>query len=206
MKRFLLIGCILLIARLSFGQWSYEWLNRFNNKHLLYTLGDVVSNGSINGGNIGFSFVHKSNWCMQAGFAAASDNHPETGSVWLKSAVVNDLQEQGFNAAAFENYYLMLGRQFGLNKNGTIRLTLQGGPDMLLQKALAASQNQGGLASGNNPVPDLAREIGIMLNSKIEFPLTPLLGFSFGPTLIASRDTRMLAFGVGFIYGIITRN
>jgi hypothetical protein len=44
----------------------------------------------------------------------------------------------------------------------------------------------------------------MMINTKIEFPIIDMLGFTAGPTLVMNQKRQNLTFCVGFIYGIIS--
>lgn len=50
------------------------------------------------------------------------------------------------------------------------------------------------------------RDVSFMINSKLEFPITDLFGFSVGPTLIMNHEKRYLSLSVGFIYGVISKS
>ena len=204
MKRYILLSvCVLLISTVS-AQWSSEWLISSKNKHLLYANGDLMV-GSSSGGNLGMSFVYDCKYSIGVGFSAISNqfNMPVLG---LKSAGKLNTTDKIPPGQMMENFNFMEGRHFNMNTNETIRFVLQGGPGMSVMMDLR------NIPSGNNSNSFMStkmiktKDFSLMVNSKFEFLITDLIGFSAGPTLIMNHDKRFLTFSAGVMYGIISKN
>lgn len=204
MKQFiLLLFCVHLISTVS-AQWSNEWRISSKNKHLLYANGDLML-GNSSGGNLGMSFVYDGKYSVEAGYSATS-NQFITPISRLKSVNKSNATDIIAPNQMMENYNIMAGRHFNMNKNETIRFVLQGGPGMSVMMELTD------IAPGNNSNSFMKTEMNktkdftLMVNSKFEFLVTDLLGFSAGPTLIMNHDKRFLTFSAGVMYGIISKN
>lgn len=186
------------------AQWSHEWLKNPKNKHLLYTNGDLMV-GNSSGGNLGMSFVYNAKYSIQVGYSAAADQF-KTPLSGLKSASKSNANEVKNPIQQMENFNVMFGRHFNLNAKETTRFVLQGGPGMSVMMEWLEIQSGSGSNSIINKKLEETKDFSLMINSKFEFPITNLLGFSAGPTLIVNHDKSFLAFNVGFMYGILTKN
>lgn len=204
MKPFILILVNVLIMSTASAQWSNEWRNSSKNKHLLYTNSDLMV-GNSSGGNLGMSFVYNTKYSIEVGYSATSDqfNKPITG---LKSASKSTSAAEIPPSQMMENFNMMVGRHFNMNSEGTIRFVLQGGPGMSVMMEWVELQAGNDLNSIVKSKLVKENDFSLMINSKFEFPVTTLLGFSAGPTLIVNRDKSFLTFSVGFMYGIISKN
>ena len=204
MKRAILLSvCIFLIITVS-AQWSGEWRVSSKNKHLLYANGDLMV-GNSSGGNLGMSFVYDGKYSVEAGYSATS-NQFTSPITRLKSASKSNVTDIITPNQMMENYNIMAGRHFSMNKNETIRFVLQGGPGMSVMMELRDTPPGSNSNSFMKSEMIKTKDFSIMVNSKFEFLITDLLGFSAGPTLIMNHDKRFLTFSAGFMYGIISKN
>ncbi len=204
MKRFVLLSvCVLIISTVS-AQWSHDWLNSSKNKHLLYANGDLMV-GNSSGGNLGMSFVYNARYSVEVGYSAIS-NQFDTPITRLKSAKKADAADVITPILMTENFNIMAGRHFSLNTNETIRFVLQGGPGMSVMMKWTGQQPVNSTNSFIKNEMLKTKDFSFTVNSKFEFLITDLLGFSAGPTLIMNHDKRFLTFSVGFMYGIISKN
>jgi hypothetical protein len=204
MKRFLLLSvCVLLINTLS-AQWSSEWLLSSKNKHLLYANGDLMV-GNSSGGNLGMSFVYDCKYSVEVGYSATS-NQFTMPILGLKSADKSNTTDKIIPGQMMENFNFMAGRHFNMNTNETIRFVLQGGPGMSVMMDLTDIPSGSNSNSFMTTKMIKTKDFSMMVNSKFEFLITDLIGFSAGPTLIMNQDKRFLTFSAGVMYGIISKN
>lgn len=203
MKRIIVFFICILIINVARAQWSNKWLSNSDHKHLLYTHGDVMV-GNNSGGNLGMSFVFNSKYSVEIGYSASSNKVLPTFPDVLKSA--NKSESADIIASPnemLENYHMMMGRHFNLNSKGTFRLVVQAGPGMSVINTKAPVTK----STGYTIIPTVrTNDFSVMMNSKFEFPISKLIGFSAGPTLLMNHDRKYFSMGVGFIYGIISRN
>lgn len=160
--------------------------------------------GNKSGGNLGLSFVFNSKYSVEIGYSASSNKVLPTFPDVLKSA--NKSESADIIASPnemLENYHMMMGRHFNLNSKGTFRLVVQAGPGMSVINTKAPVAK----STGYTVIPTVrTNDFSVMMNSKFEFPISKLIGFSAGPTLLMNHDRKYFSMGVGFIYGIISRN
>lgn len=200
----IILGFLLIQSTVS-AQWSYKWLNHYDNKHLIYTQGDMMV-GSNSGGNMGLNFVYDSKYSVQVGFSATSNEYGSTVKGALKSATSTNPDVLSPNMNMTENYHVMIGRHFNLSSNGKVRFVLQAGPGMSLSIVGSQPENSGSNINDISNIDEKSRDISVIVNSKIELPITKTFGFSAGPTLIANHERSFVSFGVGFMYGILSTN
>ena len=171
---------------------------------MLYANGDLMV-GNSSGGNMGMSFVYDGKYSVEAGYSATS-NQFITPISRLKSASKSNATDIITPNQMMENYNIMGGCHFNMNKNETIRFVLQGGPGMSIMMELRDIPPGSNSNSFMKTEMIKAKDFTLMVNSKFEFLITDLLGFSAGPTLIMNPDKRFLTFSAGFMYGIISKN
>ena len=203
MKKYILLSFCAFIFCTSSAQWSREWLNSKDNEHLLYANGDLMV-GNNSGCNLGVSFVYNSKYSVEVGYSAGSNQFVNQVPV-LKSG--NRSSEENFinPNEMMENYNIMVGRHFNLNSKETIRCIIQGGSGISVMIDQLTKQPESN--SGFEKKELLKnRDVSFMINSKLEFPITDLFGFSVGPTLIMNHEKRYLSLSVGFIYGVISKS
>jgi hypothetical protein len=99
----------------------------------------------------------------------------------------------------------MLGRHINLNATGSIRFVLQGGPGMAMAMEWADMKPEGNAPGFVKSRLVKSNDFSIMVNSKFEFPITDLLGFSAGPTLVMSEGNQYITFNIGIMYGVISK-
>jgi hypothetical protein len=193
----------MLVTTTLSAQWSNKWLNTSKNKHLLYANGDLMV-GNNSGGNLGMSFVYNGKYSVEVGFSATS-NQFSTPVSGLKSANISNTTYAIIPNLNMENFNLMAGRHFNLNSNETIRFVLQGGPGISTIMEWIELQPENNSKSYVKTKKLKTKDFSLMVNSKFEFLINDLLGFSAGPTLIMNHDKQFLSFSVGFMYGILTK-
>lgn len=196
MKRLITFVFFCFIINIAFAQWSYKFRNQWRNDHLLYAQGGMMV-GNSNGGNLGLSFVYNSKYSIQVGFSATSkqsESMPqgmksaeETGEFIYPVTSVNNM----------ENYYFMVGRHFDLSTKKTIRIVVQGGAAMSLMMDIPDKKKFSFESS------DRTNEMSLVLNSKVEFPISYLVCFSVGPTYIVNKQQSFFGAGIGIAYGIV---
>lgn len=186
----ILLYCFVLNT--AFAQWSNKWQTPWKNDHLLYTHGDLMV-GNFNGGDIGVSFVFDNKISMQFGFSAISNQPSSNPANYLKKGKESDLSTPA-SIRNTENFHFMLGRVFTLNTKRVVRFVAQGGPGLF-----SSMEN----SSGQLELDNKKQSVSLMLNTKIEFPLTNSIGISAGPTYIFSKESSFLGCSIGFLYGII---
>ncbi len=181
----------------SQAQWSYKFMS--HQKHFLYTSGDYMV-GETNGGKLGLNYVYDNKYLVNIGYSATNKTAYPLAGEYTKSAnsqSVSVAGSEGFQN--IENFHLMVGRFFKLNRKNTVRLLIQGGPGVL------TSRKPEYTLPGDNYTTNISQFPSLTLNPKLEFPFLYSLGFSVGPMIIVSSEQNYYGAGIGFMYGIIRR-
>ena len=198
LKYLIILLIIFSSYQISWAQFSYEWLDHLRNKHLFFANGNVMTGQDV-GGGLGFSFVYNEKFSLQAGFSATSSDFNTPVTDLTKSV------DQTKSSEIMENYNVMFGRYIYLNSNQTIRVVLQGGPG--LSRFVRSSGP--GSQIGNKPTKTQITNdnyFSVVFNTRFEFPITQVLGFAAGPTLIVNSKNTYVGIAVGVITGILTSN
>ncbi len=204
MKSLILLSILVILINSSFAQWSNYWINSIENKHLLYSTGSLMVGNQL-GGNIGMTFVYDSKFSVQIGYSSQSDKMNAQNPLF-KSAMPSDADEFVVPEKMMENFNVFVGRYLYLNAKETIRLVVQGGPGMSVMIGEVSQQPEDIENGYTKYIMQKTKGFSMILNSKFEFPVTELIGFSAGPTLIMDHEKQNLTFCIGFMYGIISRN
>lgn len=180
------------------AQFSNNWLGK-ENKHLLYSNMDLMV-GNKSGGKLGMSFVYNSKYSVELGYSALSNQISYIPI--LKSANNSENSETLVPDEMMDNFNIMVGRHFNLNQKKTIRFVLQGGPGISVIRE-AFNHKSSDFNTYEPVITNKTNDFSIILNSKFEFPIVNLLGFSAGPSLVMNQEKSYLTFCVGIMYGIL---
>ncbi|HPF50732.1 MAG TPA: hypothetical protein PK335_04110 [Draconibacterium sp.] len=196
MKAILFLVAVSLISISSQAQWSYRFLS--HEKHFFYSSGDYIV-GNQNGGKISVNYVYNNKYTVNIGYSATTKNEAQLPNEILKSATELIPANSTVAFSNSENIHLMLGRVFNLNKEGTFRFILQGGPGMI------TSRDPIYTVKSNVYEYDMeaTKKMCMVLNPKFEIPLFSALGVSAGPMLVMNNSTRYIGAGIGIMYGIV---
>ena len=199
MKKALFISIISLIALTSNAQWSYKFLS--NEKHFLYTSGDLIV-GNQNSGKLSLNYVYDTKYIVNVGYSATMKTDATLPNEILKSAT--ELSPANLTPAFTnsENLHIMIGRVFSLNREGTFRLLLQGGPGLYTKRSpeYTIKSNVYDYEIGST------KNLCLVLNPKIEIPLCCAIGISAGPMAVISQNEQYIGAGIGIMYGIVGKN
>ena len=207
MKKLILLIICFFIFNSIYAQWSNKFSSRWSKKHFLYASGDVMV-GNYNGGDLGINYILNKKYSVKFGFSAT--NKPSTSQPldFLKSSENEIPTNFNMPSENLENFHIMLGRVISFNSKEYVRIILQGGPGLSNARVPTNWQwRENNLYQSNyNYDMKINREISFILNPKIEFPLTSVIGFSIGPMLIISKEKSFFGAGIGIMYGIIGAN
>lgn len=198
MKKLLLIAIAVLLAAASNAQWSYKFLS--NETHFLYSSGDFIV-GTQNSGQLSLNYVYNTKYTINIGYSATSKNDAALPNEILKSATE---LIPSFTTPAFtnsENIHLMVGRVFKLNREGTFRFLLQGGPGFYTKRAPSFTVK----SNTYDYEMEESKELCLVLNPKLEIPLG-IIGISAGPMAVINQNEKYIGAGIGIMYGIIGKD
>lgn len=192
----ILLCCIATLA--SQAQWSKN--HKSNNKHFFYTSGQFIM-GESNGGDLGLNYVYNNKLTISFGYSATGKSNSTLPDEYLKSGTDYIPTNSVEPFQNFEDFHLMIGRAFRLNKKSSIRLLLQGGP------GITTSREPEFTINGNQYDYQMqsSKKISLVLNPKIELPLCCTVGCSVGPMIIVNGTQQYIGAGIGIMYGVVSR-
>ena len=205
MKRIVLLIIGVLMLTSVYAQWSNEFLIHKAEKHFLYGTGNVML-GNYNGGDVGINYIYNSKYSVNFGFSVSSKSASNQLTESLKSAKTNSIDLK-VPDEHLENFHLMIGRVFDLSPKNNIRVVIQGGPGVsAIREPVFTTINNNETVFSNYQIGFRKRQqVSLILNPKIEFPITSVLGFSIGPMLIVNDERTFFGVSIGVLYGIISR-
>ena len=199
LKRFILIIIVVFFATTSYAQWSYKFLS--NETHFLYTSGDFIV-GNQNSGQVSLNYVYDTKYIIKIGYSATMKTEAGLPNEILKSAT--DLVP-AFTSPAFsnsENLHVMVGRVLKLNREGTFRLLLQGGPGIYSKRAPTFTVK----SNVYDYQIETTKSLCLVLNPKVELPIFGTIGVSAGPMAVLNQNEKYIGAGIGIMYGIIGKD
>lgn len=104
-----------------------------------------------------------------------------------------------------ENYQLAAGRIYDLNKKGTIRMNLSLGIGYTTIREPGNWQSTGSHLLQENYTWDYEKyhTLSLIINPKIEFPLSRFYGLTVSPMVQLSKDRIYFGIGLGQIIGLL---
>lgn len=198
MKKLVLLITLCTLSYLASSQWSFRNNSQhWSNDHLLYAHGSFVT-GNSNGGDIGLNFVYNSKISMSVGYSNTSKQFAAALPETLKSAEeAGSITQPTTSVDNMDNFYCILGRSFNLNTKKPIRFLIQGGPGLSYIMNIPDKDNFSFKTANRRS------EISLVVNSKIEFPVSDVLCLSFGPSCIINKAQSFYGAGIGISYGIV---
>lgn len=198
MRTFLLILLAGFLSLSSKAQWSYRYLSK--EKHFIYSSGDYIV-GKNNSGKISVNYVYNNKYTVNIGYSATSKHDAALSQDILKSTTELSSENSATPFANTENIHLMFGRVFKLNRDGTIRFLLQGGPGIFTSRNPEYEIN----STTYNFSTETQKSLGLIFQPKFEMPVLYSIGFSAGPMLMVSNNETYVGAGIGLMYGITGR-
>ncbi|WP_167619639.1 hypothetical protein [Maribellus sediminis] len=199
MKTLLLFILVSLFALTSQAQWSYKFLSK--EKHFVYSSGDFVM-GKQNGGGISLNYIYNNKLTVNIGYSATVKTSADLPAEILKSTenLVPAFSTDPFSNS--ENIRILVGRVFNVNREGTVRLLLQGGPGIYTTREPSFTVK----SNTYNYQTEATKSLSLVLQPKIEMPLFATLGLSAGPMVIFNESEHYFGAGIGLMYGILGKN
>ncbi len=202
MKRVVLLIIGVLTLSSVYAQWSNKYKIHYAKKHFLYGTGDVML-GNYKGGDIAMTYIYNSRYSVNFGFSVSGKNVSNQFTESLKSANINSTDNFKVPQENLENFHLMVGRVIKLSAKKNTRLIIQAGPGVSTIREPVFKESKNGFS--NSQIGFQRRQqVSLIINPKIEFPITYILGFSVGPMFIVNDERFFFGASVGFLYGIIS--
>ncbi len=167
--------------------------------------GNDMNVGNYIGVDLTVNYAYQEKYSLKVGYSGnirKAETQPyDYSSGFFKTMLLG----LGSPADQLGNIQLAAGRIYKLNKKGTIRANLSLGLGYTTIKEPGNWQRTGSHLLKENYTWDYDKyhTISLIINPKIEFPLTRFYGFSVSPMFQLNKDRVYLGIGVGHIFGLL---
>jgi hypothetical protein len=174
------------------------------SEHALY-FGNDLNLGNYLGIDLNVNYTYLEKYSLKLGYSGnikKAETLPYDYSSGFFKAMLMGL---GSPVDQLGNLQLAAGRIYKLNKKGTIRANLSLGLGYTTIKEPGNWQRTGSHLLKENYTWEYEKyhTMSLIINPKIEFPLTRFYGFSISPMVQISKDRVYLGIGIGHIYGLL---
>lgn len=199
-----------LVHRMKYGLvilLFFTFLNavkgQFGQNHAIY-LAPEMSLGNYFGIDAGLNYVYKEKYSFQIGASGhlrVPKSQPEDYSRGMVTVFTFGLHGP-FDQ--METYKVAFGRVYTLNEKRTIRVNALIGLGYTKLKRAHNWQWTGGFITGNyNWEYQDYHVVSIIINPKIEFPLTRIYGLNVSPIVQINKRTTYFGVGIGHMLGLL---
>ena len=186
---------------------SFNFANaQFAENNAVYATGEL-NLGNYVGMDLNLNYVLKEKYSFKVGYSG-NFRKPKSQPEDLTTGVTGILV-WGLNSPVdvFENFGASIGRIYKINQNGTIRANLSFGVGYTIY-----TEPENWKKINNNTVSVTKnysydnvehKAVSLIVNPKIEFPITRYFGFSISPMLQINKDRTYFGIGLGSMIGLL---
>ena len=198
MKRIITILIFSISINIAYAQ--------FDENNAIYSTTEM-NLGNYIGIDINLNYVYKEKYSFKIGYTGnirKPKSQPEnyaSGLTGLFSFGLANPYDQ------FENYQIVFGKIYNLNKRGTIRanLSLGLGYTTLREPENWELINDGFLTENYTWNYKKHNTVSIIINPKIEFPFTRFYGLTISPMLQINKYRTYFGIGIGQMIGLLRK-
>ena len=179
---------------------------QFAKNNALYATGEL-NMGNYYGTDLNLNYVLNEKYSFKLGYTGnlrKPKTLPEDFSTGVTGILVWGLNHPMDN---FENYGASVGRIYKLNQSGTIRvnLSLGIGYSILTEPENWEKINNNFVHLQKNYSYDNVehKAVSLIVNPKIEFPITRFFGFTISPMLQINKERTYFGIGIGTMIGLM---
>ncbi|WP_159023555.1 hypothetical protein [Formosa sp. L2A11] len=184
---------------------SFYTLNaQFSEHHAIYFSGEI-NLGNYVGIDYNLNYVYKETYAFKLGY---------TGNIRTPKSQPKDYGSglQGLFSFGFENPYdqieniqIGVGKIYKLNTNGTIRLNLSAGLGYTIIREPENWQRINDAYLSENYTWNYRKHntVSLVINPKIEFPVSRFYGLTVSPMLLINKDSTYFGIGLGQMLGLL---
>lgn len=180
---------------------------QFFEKNALYASGEIGT-GNYFELNFNINLVIDEKYSLQIGsssHAREARSQPADYNSGIVGVFTLGLSQLHFDQ--MDNYQIMYGRIFKLNRSGNIRMNLAGGIGYttITEPTNWKPVNGSGLGANYTYEIEKYHTISLIINPKVEFPFTRIFGLTVSPMLQINKDRAYIGIGVGTMIGILRK-
>jgi len=199
MKKILLLFIVIL---------SINSVNaQFSENNAIYQTSEITV-GNYLGVDVHANYVLKEKYSFKIGYSAffrkakSAPEYYNSGLIGLLTFGLANPYDQ------MENFQILAGRIYPLNRKGTIRVNLSLGLGFTIIREPTNWEPLGGslfIAPNYSYDYNEYNTLGIIINPKIEFPITRFYGLSLSPMIQINKDRTYIGIGIGQMIGLLRK-
>ncbi|MDC7995652.1 hypothetical protein [Altibacter sp. HG106] len=194
--------CITILAFLCMAQG----IAQFDKNHAIYSSGEIAF-GNYFGIDANLNYVWHEKFSIKAGFSwyiRKPKSQPEAYESGIFEAIFPFLVSP---TDRLETYQVSVGRVYKLNPKGSIRVNLSLGVGYSEFREPFNWQVQGEpfIASNYSWEYRDAYAVSLIINPKLEFPISRFYGFTLSPVLQINKETFYIGIGIGQMVGLLRK-
>ncbi|QCE40978.1 hypothetical protein [Psychroserpens sp. NJDZ02] len=177
--------------------------SQFFKNNVIYTTGEL-NLGNYIGVDLNLNYVTDHNYSLKIGYTGnirKPKSQPEN-----YSSGVSGVFALGFNDPydQIENYQIGIGKIYNLNPSGTIRANVSLGLGYTIVTTPQNWQENNDRFFTKNYTWDYNKQntVSLVINPKIEFPLTRFYGLTLSPMIILNKHSSYFGIGIGIVHMI----
>lgn len=178
---------------------------QLGEEHAVYSTTEFIL-GNYLGINLNLNYVYQEKYSVQAGYSGnvrLSRSRPEDYHSGIGGLISLGLSNP---YDVLENYQVNLGKIYPLNNNGTIRLNLLAGVGLTTIREPANWEPFTAVLGSNYTFAyEKYRTLSLIINPKIEFPLTRFFGLTVSPLIQLSKNRSFYGIGFGDMLGLLRK-
>lgn len=193
--------CLLILV------FSCSYVNaQFSENNAIYHTSEITF-GNYLGVDIHANYVLKEKYSFKIGYSgfirrpkAAPENYSSGVLGLLTFGLANPYDQM-------ENFQVLAGNIYRLNRKGTIRANISIGLGFTVIHEPTNWQSLNGGFIGPNYSFDYREynTVSLIINPKIEFPITRIYGLTFSPMLQINKDRTYIGVGIGQMIGLLRK-
>ena len=198
MKQALLI----LVFGISFNQVNAQ----FADKHAIYAA-EEFDIGNYLGGDLNLNYVFAESYSIKVGYSGHIRKPKSQPEKYTSGLIGNLLLNLADPYDQIENYQLLVGKIYSLNKKNTIRanVSLGLGYTTIREPGNWQPVNEGFLTENYTYEYSKSNTVSLIINPKIEFPFTRFYGLTISPMLQINKDRTYFGVGIGQMIGLLRK-
>ncbi len=177
---------------------------QFSEHHAIYFTGEI-NLGNYIGTDLNLNYVYKETYSFKLGYSGnirTPKSQPDDYSSGL-----NGIFSFGFENPydQIENIQIGVGKIYKLNTSGTIRLNLSAGLGYTIITEPENWQRTNDAFLSENYTWNYRKHntVSLVINPKIEFPVSRFYGLTVSPMVIINKDRSYFGIGLGQMLGIL---
>ena len=178
-----------------------------SEKNAFYSTGEIAF-GNYLEINLNFNYVINEKYSFQIGYSGHIRDSKSVPQDYSSGLV--GIFSLGFGQLHFDqmdNYQILVGKIYNLDERGNIRFNLAGGIAYTVITEPTNWEPVSGFTLGENYTYDIDKHstISLIINPKIEFPFTRIIGLTISPMLQINKDRAFIGIGAGAMIGLLRK-